>query len=99
MTKKEDILSFLRMNKEELFSEFRIVRIGLFGSYANDEATDNSDIDLVLEFLPNTDNLSDKKEKIKKLVSNKFNRKVDLCREKYLKPYFKKQILESAIYV
>ena len=31
---------------------------------------------------------------------SKFEKKaVDICREKYIKPYFRKQILESAIYI
>lgn len=97
--RRTSTLSFLRTNKEDLFVEFQIVRIGLFGSYANNEETVDSDIDLIVEFQPNTSNLLEKKAKIKELVSKQFNRKVDLCREKYIKPYFKSQILESAIYV
>jgi len=33
------------------------------------------------------------------MVRKRFNRDVDLCREKYIKPYFRSQILQSAIYV
>lgn len=99
MAKREDVLTFLRENKENLFTEFRIVKIGLFGSYARNEQTEDSDIDLIVEFMPNTDNLSEKKAKIKALLTEQFNRKVDLCREKYIKPYIKSQILQSAIYV
>jgi predicted nucleotidyltransferase len=99
MVKRDEILSFLRERKEELFSEYQLIKIGLFGSFARDEGTADSDIDLIVEFQPNTDNLSEKKSKIKSLIAHKFNREVDLCREKYIKPYFKSQILQSAIYV
>lgn len=99
MLKKGHILSFLKEKKEMLFSEYQLIKIGLFGSFARGEETENSDIDLIIEFLPNTENLSEKKSKIKSLLSKQFNRDVDLCREKYIKPYFKSQILASAIYV
>ncbi len=99
MIKRDEILSFLRGRKEELFSDYQLVRIGLFGSFARDEGTEDSDIDLLVEFQPNTENLSEKKSKIKMLVAKKFDREVDLCREKYIKPYFKSQILQSVIYV
>ena len=99
MIKKEEILAFLRERKDDFFVEFRLVKIGLFGSFARDEGTENSDIDLIVEFEPNTENLTEKKSKLKDLLSDKFGREVDICREKYVKPYFKSQILESAIYV
>lgn len=99
MVKRDDILSFLEEKKHELFSEYQLIKIGLFGSFARNEGTENSDIDLIVEFQPNTENLSEKKSRIKELVSKQFNREVDLCREKYIKPYFKSQILQSAIYV
>jgi uncharacterized protein len=99
MIKRDEILTFLRERKDELFSDYQLIRIGLFGSFARDEGTDNSDIDLIVEFEPNTENLSEKKLKIKMLVAKRFDREVDLCREKYIKPYFKSQILQSAIYV
>ena len=99
MVKRDEILSFLRAKKDELFSDYQLVRIGLFGSFARNEGTEDSDIDLIVEFQPNTENLSEKKTEIKRLVAKRFNREVDLCREKYIKPYFKSQILQSVIYV
>jgi len=99
MIKRDEILSFLREKKNELFTDYQLIKIGLFGSFAKDEGTEDSDIDLIVEFQPNTENLSEKKSEIKRLVAERFNREVDLCREKYIKPYFKSQILESAIYV
>jgi len=99
MIKREDILSFLRESKDDLFSEFQLVKIGLFGSFARNEGGEDSDIDIIVEFQPNTQNLHEKKSKIKELLRRKFNRDVDLCREKYIKPYYKTQILESLFYV
>jgi uncharacterized protein len=99
MISKNEILNFLREKKDELSSEFNVTKVGLFGSFARNEETEYSDIDLIIEFEPNTTHLFDKKIKIKQLIENRFHRNVDLCREKYIKPYFKKHILQSAIYV
>lgn len=99
MTKKEEILAFLSEKKAEFFIEYQLVKLGLFGSFARNEETEKSDIDLIVEFQPNTENLSDKKLKIKEVIEKQFDREVDLCREKYIKPYYKHQILQSAIYV
>lgn len=99
MVQRDDILTFLREKKDEFFSEFQVIKIGLFGSYARNENSEDSDIDLIVEFQPNTENLFEKKNKIKALIRKEFNRNVDLCREKYIKPYYKSQILKTAIYV
>jgi uncharacterized protein len=99
LTEKEDILSFLKENKEFLFHEFGLIKIGLFGSFSRNEGTSKSDIDLIVEFEPNTIDLSEKKSKIKNFISQHFKMEVDLCREKYIKPYFRHQILQSVIYV
>ena len=50
MDTKEEILQFLTDNKEFLFNNFYISKIGLFGSFANDKATKNSDVDIIVDF-------------------------------------------------
>lgn len=97
--KKEDILAYLADKKDDFAAEFQVTKLALFGSFARGEETEESDIDLLIEFAPGTEALSDKKTKIKSHLKNRFEREVDLCREKYIKPYFKSQILKSAIYV
>jgi predicted nucleotidyltransferase len=99
MIGKEEILAFLKEHKHELFSTHQLVKLGLFGSFARNEHTEKSDIDLIIEFQPNTENISEKKLKLKSFVEHQFKRGVDLCLEKYIKPYFKSHILNSAIYV
>ncbi len=99
MIRKEEILDFLRVKKADFQKDFNITKLGLFGSFARDEQAEDSDIDLLVEFEPNTENLYDKKSRIRQIVSEAFDKQVDLCREKYIKPYFRQQILQSAIYV
>lgn len=99
MTNQEHILTFLRSQKEVLMAEFHLVSIALFGSYAEGRANEESDIDLLVEFEEGIPNLSKLKSLLKERIRNQFHLDVDICREKYIKPYFKQQILDSAIYV
>jgi len=46
---KEDILLFLRKNKAFFKKELDVDNIILFGSYARDEATSDSDVDILIE--------------------------------------------------
>jgi len=56
---KTDILQLLKEHKESIQKEFSVNKIGLFGSYANDTQTKDSDIDFYVEFKQKTfDNLS-----------------------------------------
>ncbi|MCX6052046.1 MAG: nucleotidyltransferase domain-containing protein [Campylobacterales bacterium] len=48
MTKLQ-ILEYLKSKKEELHKKYGIVSLGLYGSYARDEATQNSDVDIFYE--------------------------------------------------
>ncbi|MDO8365396.1 MAG: nucleotidyltransferase domain-containing protein [Saprospiraceae bacterium] len=96
---KTDILNFLSQEKRQLETKFRVTKIGLLGSYARGEETEESDIDIILEFLPQTENLSEIKLSLKELIKKEFGKNVDICREKYLKPYYRNQILKSAIFV
>lgn len=96
---KTEILHFLSQEKEQFETRFRINKIGLFGSYARGEETENSDIDLLIEFYPNTENLFEIKTALKELMKAEFGKEAHLCREKYIKPYFRPRILQSAIIV
>ncbi len=99
MTTKGEILEFLARNKEYFRVKFGITKIGLFGSYAKDEQAENSDIDLIVEFENDTPNLHDVKNELKFYIKSRFYINVDIAREKYLKPYYRKTILKETIYV
>jgi predicted nucleotidyltransferase len=47
---RERIIEVLRKEYPYLASEYGVKRIGVFGSYAKDLATEASDVDLVVEF-------------------------------------------------
>ena len=47
---KNDILEKLIQKKDYIQNTFEVDKIGLFGSYAKDMQTQNSDIDIYVEF-------------------------------------------------
>lgn len=99
MYTQKQILDFISKSKPFLQDKFHITKIGLFGSYARKEQSDNSDIDLIVEFKENTNNLYDIKIGLKQFFKEKYKVDVDLCREKYIKKRYKNRILNEAIYV
>ncbi len=96
---KNEIFNYLKSNRQYLKDNFHLTKIGLFGSFTKDMQTAESDIDLLIEFEADTKNISDIKEELKHILKNKFDRNVDICREKYLKPYVKEHIIRETIYV
>jgi hypothetical protein len=99
MLVKDDIVAFIRENKALLSERFSIRRVGLFGSFARNEPTDTSDIDLLIELADNTPNIHELKEELRAFVGSRFHRDVDIAREKYLKPYARELILSEVEYV
>jgi uncharacterized protein len=99
MKTRDEIISFIARNKNLLRKKFYITKIGIFGSYARGEQNKDSDIDLIVEFEDNTPNLYDLKLDIKELFRSKLGIEVDICREKYIKPRIKEEILKETIYV
>jgi len=99
MDTKKDILDFLKQNRMYLSNNYHISKIALFGSFAKNRQNSDSDVDILIDIKDDTKNIHELKISLKKYLSNAFDRKVDLAREKYLKPYAKKHILKDAIYV
>ncbi len=95
---KQEILSFLKVKKPLLQREFHVTRIGLFGSFANEAATEKSDIDLLVEFEPGEFNIFNIKRQLRDFLKKELGREVDLANPRYLKPYYKEKILKAAVY-
>lgn len=99
MKTRDDILNFLSQNKNYFRERFHIVKIGLFGSFARNDQNSASDIDLIVEFKDNTQNLYNLKREMKLFIKKELNLDVDIAREKYIKPKYKKSILKETHYV
>jgi predicted nucleotidyltransferase len=98
MKTRDEILDFLSQNKKLFRYRYHIDKIGLFGSYARGDQNNKSDLDLIVEFEENTQDLYELKLQIKDFFKTHLGLEVDICREKYIKPRFKKAILKEAIY-
>jgi predicted nucleotidyltransferase len=98
MKTRDQILNFLSQNKKLFRERYHIIRIGLFGSYARGEQNLKSDVDLLVEFMENTQNLYELKLQLKEYFRKNLGIEVDICREKYIKPRIKNSILKETVY-
>jgi len=81
--------------KPLLIKKFHVKTIGVFGSYAREEQTAKSDIDILVEFSkPVGWEFIDLKEHLEKM----YGKKIDLVTVKALKPQIKKNILSETQY-
>ncbi len=97
MPSKNQILSYLKKYKDENRDKFYINKIGIFGSFARDEQSKDSDIDIVVEMKkPNLITLSS----IMLDIKEHFKSEVDIVAlwDK-MNPRLKKRIDKEAIYV
>ena len=99
MLTQQNILKFLGENKLFLREQFHVVKIGIFGSFARNEQNPDSDIDILIEMENNVSNVYDLKWNLREFLKNQFQRDVDICNSKHIKPYAKDYILKDAIYV
>ena len=72
---KDEILNKLSKNKSYIEQNFEVDKIGLFGSYAKGKQTEDSDIDIYVEFKHKTfDNLAGLWNYLEEL----YHKKIDL---------------------
>ena len=96
---KDFILEFIHQHNKYLKDHFHIRRIGIFGSFARNEQTAESDIDIIIELEENTQNIYELKKELRDFFKKEFGQDVDIAREKYLKPYVKNQIIAETVYI
>lgn len=95
--KNTEILQLLKAYKEKAVSRYGIIRLGIFGSYAKGEATEESDIDIVIELqTPDIFSMVHIREELEELLG----KRVDIVRRRNkMNPYLRKHIDKEAIYV
>ena len=94
---RDTILDLLAKYKEKKQNLYAIEKIGVFGSVARDEATEDSDVDICIKTkTPDLFMLVHIQEELQNL----FHKSVDLVRvRERMNPYLKKRIEKEAIYV
>ena len=96
MLTREDVLQFLRENKERFAEQYGVTKIGLFGSFARNEATEESDVDVCVEIAkPTYDGVC----RLREEIMEKSLRDVDLvCVRDGMNAILKKFIDRDAVY-
>jgi predicted nucleotidyltransferase len=93
----KDILDFLKNERAFLRNEFGVINIGLFGSYAKETQSPDSDIDMVVEIEKSKKNIHSFL-RLKRFLEKEFSKKVDLGFEHTLKSTIKDKIKGDIIY-
>jgi hypothetical protein len=93
-----DLVAYLRDKKAFLHEKFGVIRMGVFGSFAQERQSIASDIDLVVEFEKSRKNIHTFLQ-LRRLLEKELSRKVDLGFEHSLKPIVRERIKGKVIYV
>ena len=96
MITKADILSKLKELKPELKKQFAVREIGLFGSFADNSFSEDSDIDILVEL---ERPIGWKIFTLEIYLEKVFGRKIDLVTKNALKEQIKDNILKQVNYV
>lgn len=94
---KEEILKMLKKLKAEIKKNYKVKKIGLFGSYVNNKQKETSDIDFLIEFEDDADLFH--YIGLSFFLEDHFNKKVDVISKPALKKELREQILQEVIYV
>ena len=94
---KNEIINLIKAEKSFLKETFGVLNIGLFGSYAKDQQTPDSDIDLLVEFAePRFDWIAG----LNIYMEKKLDRKIEIIRKRTLsQSRFFERIEQEIIYV
>ena len=96
MKNKEDILKILKNLKEDLKKQYKVKKLGLFGSYTNDEQNETSDIEILVEFEEGADLIDF--SGLALFLEEQFNEKVDFVPKNAIKEELRSVIFNQVIY-
>jgi len=95
MRTRSDIISLLEQNRKAI-KNFGVRELGVFGSFAREEQTATSDVDVLVDLEQKTfDSYMD----LLFFLEDLFDGKVDLVMKDTIKPAIKNRVLAEAIYV
>lgn len=89
----KEIETLLRQRRDELLRDYGVTEIGIFGSFVRGEASEDSDIDILVAF--NRPVGFFKFLKLEEHLSERLGRKVDLVTKAALKPHIGRHILSE----
>ena len=92
---RQEVLNILRAHLPEIKKRFGVKRIGVFGSVARDEATNGSDVDIIVEFEGQYTLLD--MAKLKVFLEDIFHSQVDIATHTTIAKY--PDIAKEVIYI
>jgi uncharacterized protein len=97
VTNKEEVFRILQAHQETL-RNYGVHQYGLFGSFVRDEAQQNSDVDLLVEFQKDKKTF-DNFMQLVFFLEEVLGRRVDVLTKESLSPYIGPRILQEVEYV
>jgi predicted nucleotidyltransferase len=94
---RKDLIERLRHHRGDL-RRLGVQRIGLFGSFGRDEPSAESDVDLLVEFVPGEKSF-DNFMSVSFLLEDQLERPVELVTPESLSPHIGPHILQNVEYV
>jgi predicted nucleotidyltransferase len=94
--RKKEVLAIIR-NNEKAIRDFGVRRYGFFGSFVREQDTEQSDIDILVEFEPDQKTF-DNFMQLTFFLEDLLGRKVDLVTAESLSPYIGPHILKEVEY-
>lgn len=94
---KHEIMTFLKDHKQEMQEKFGATRIGLAGSYARGDATEESDIDIIVEL--HSQNRFRSFFYLQYFLQDALGKRIDLATESSLKPIVRQAVFKDILYV
>ena len=95
--RKQEALQFLEANKQKMIERFGVKHLALFGSTVRDEATADSDVDVLVEF-EGGETYRNYFDLLFFLEDNLYS-KIDLVCKDTVRPQLKPHIEREALYV
>lgn len=95
--KRDDVLRILKEHRSEFIDQYQVKSLSLFGSMARNDAREDSDVDLLVEFTNPVGlfQFIGLQQRLESLLGGK----VDLGTPRSLKPRIRDEVLQEAIRV
>lgn len=97
MKKLDQVLNTLSAHKSEIFKNYDLKELGIFGSLVRGENKMHSDVDMIVEYNITPDLL--KYIELENHIEKILNTKVDLVIKSTIRPELKSDILSEVIYL
>jgi len=97
MREKTEIMDQLRDMMAELRGQFHVKKIGIFGSFSRERQTEQSDVDLVVEFDQPIGMMAF--VHLRNQIADRLGIRVDLVTPDGLHPLIREQVMREVVYV